>query len=136
MLTTNEQVAYLKAMVSTPGPQQAAAMHTLAVRNRIREEQAATIRGRIQITDSEIAALDDSLLARMAKGLGWIDSARHPASTAGSRMHSGIVTNDVPFLPRPRALISRAEREALENPQPETIGLMRPQVLVNKRDRR
>ena len=130
--STGPQMAVNTCACTTPG----AAPHATAAETRVRREQAAVVKGRVQISDAEIDALSDSALRKMAMSFGWINSFRSPPITPRSgHRATGVVTNDVPFLPRPHALITRAEKEALDHPQTPTVGLSRPRVLINKSER-
>ena len=97
-----------------------------------RDEQTALIKSRVQVTDEEIAALPDRVRQRMAAAFGWLP--KYGAPSTGYRTASAMVTDGHPgFAPRPKVLLSKAERERLE--QTWVTGLPRPSVLVTAQER-
>jgi hypothetical protein len=123
------------------------AVNAHAIPEQERDEQTALIKSRIQVTDEEIAALPDRVRQRMAAAFGWLP--KYGAPSTGYRTASAMVTDGHPgFAPRPKVLLTRNEREQLERAQvtdsaqvglvtsQAPVGLPRPQVVVNKRDRR
>jgi hypothetical protein len=121
-----------------------------------REKQSALLKRRLGVTDAELEALPENLRQRLAAAVGLVSKFGPPQTVFHAA--SAMVTDGHPgFAPRPHVLVSKAERERLEQPEtvglprpaalvtaqeraaaalPPSIGLPRPQVIVNKRDRR
>ena len=109
---------------------------TAEVRDKVREEQKAIIRGRVDVSESELEAMSAEALARLAASFGWLNSQRSaPIVPRSGPRPMDVVTNNVEPLQRPRALVTRYEKELLAHPQTPTIGLSRPKVLINKSER-